>query len=227
LRWDKSVESPKERDEKLRQLAKSKTNLEKQLESLGHLERLRPKLSSLEYDLAHKTIRESPSTAVLKRTMSGTSLRLKTRSELMAAVIINLILDKVFVVIEEKRKTEEKHHCQHSHLSPVTRSRSQKLPSVVKWRPSDNITNCFKCSINFTWYRRKHHCRACGEVFCDTCSQLRRKIPRLNYFLPVRVCESCHMALEEEEEEEKVEKDVINFTVNMTPTVERVRSNSF
>ena len=29
--------------------------------------------------------------------------------------------------------------------------------------------NCSKCSRRFTAFFRRHHCRACGLVFCGTC----------------------------------------------------------
>ena len=53
------------------------------------------------------------------------------------------------------------------------------LPNEIKliqrrkihvWIRDEAITNCYKCKDMFTFYNRKHHCRACGRIFCNTCS---------------------------------------------------------
>ena len=38
----------------------------------------------------------------------------------------------------------------------------------------------------------KHHCRACGEGFCDECSSCSRPVPERGWADPVRVCKSCY-----------------------------------
>ena len=38
---------------------------------------------------------------------------------------------------------------------------------------------------------RRHHCRACGNIFCASCSQYQSTIPELGYFRPTRVCKMC------------------------------------
>ncbi|OQS01117.1 hypothetical protein ACHHYP_01808 [Achlya hypogyna] len=47
---------------------------------------------------------------------------------------------------------------------------------------------CTICLKNFTFIRRKHHCRLCGDVFCATCS-IGRNRPEIGD--SVRVCASC------------------------------------
>jgi hypothetical protein len=39
------------------------------------------------------------------------------------------------------------------------------------WRPDDTTTNCGKCGEAFTFFNRRHHCRACGHIFCGNCCQ--------------------------------------------------------
>ncbi|CAN0212412.1 unnamed protein product, partial [Ectocarpus fasciculatus] len=29
---------------------------------------------------------------------------------------------------------------------------------------------CYGCNSPFTMFRRRHHCRVCGQIFCHTCS---------------------------------------------------------
>ncbi|OWZ09929.1 Myotubularin [Phytophthora megakarya] len=41
---------------------------------------------------------------------------------------------------------------------------------------------------------RRHHCRRCGNVFCDTCSSARMPLVNTGFFTPVRVCAKCSVA---------------------------------
>ena len=49
----------------------------------------------------------------------------------------------------------------------------------VMWIPSENVTKCYNCGIQFSMLNRKHHCRMCGRVFCNECSSGRSKIPSI------------------------------------------------
>ena len=40
-----------------------------------------------------------------------------------------------------------------------------------KWLESCEVEWCTKCSSNFNFLTRKHHCRLCGYVYCDKCSR--------------------------------------------------------
>jgi len=40
----------------------------------------------------------------------------------------------------------------------------------VVWMPDEAIDGCLKCSKPFTFLRRRHHCRACGLIFCAECA---------------------------------------------------------
>ncbi|XP_053553750.1 zinc finger FYVE domain-containing protein 1 [Bombina bombina] len=61
------------------------------------------------------------------------------------------------------------------------------------WKPNSQILTCTKCRIPFKDNDTKHHCRACGEGFCDTCSSKSRPVPERGWGIsPVRVCDSCY-----------------------------------
>ena len=60
-----------------------------------------------------------------------------------------------------------------------------------KWVPDENAKNCYGCQKEFTTVRRRHHCRSCGEIFCQKCSKHKIKIADLAINKPVRVCKSC------------------------------------
>ena len=51
--------------------------------------------------------------------------------------------------------------------------------SAAIWIPSKNITYCYGCKCEFSMWRRKHHCRACGRVFCHSCANNWGYIPSL------------------------------------------------
>ncbi|XP_070595256.1 RUN and FYVE domain-containing protein 1 isoform X4 [Erythrolamprus reginae] len=61
------------------------------------------------------------------------------------------------------------------------------------WLKDDEATNCKQCEQAFSISRRKHHCRNCGHIFCNTCSSNELALP--SYPKPVRVCDTCHTLL--------------------------------
>ena len=46
-----------------------------------------------------------------------------------------------------------------------------------KWVDSNLIHRCQLCETSFSFLNRKHHCRACGGVFCSTCCNRYIEIP--------------------------------------------------
>ncbi|KAF8766577.1 Hepatocyte growth factor-regulated tyrosine like protein [Argiope bruennichi] len=50
---------------------------------------------------------------------------------------------------------------------------------------------CHRCRTQFTVVQRKHHCRNCGQIFCQKCSSRSCPIPRFGIEKDVRVCEGC------------------------------------
>ncbi|XP_031637351.1 zinc finger FYVE domain-containing protein 1-like isoform X2 [Contarinia nasturtii] len=60
------------------------------------------------------------------------------------------------------------------------------------WKPNVEIINCHGCKTNFDQTGlRRHHCRACGEGFCNPCSASMVPVPARGWNSPVRVCNSC------------------------------------
>ncbi|XP_024921493.1 zinc finger FYVE domain-containing protein 9 isoform X1 [Cynoglossus semilaevis] len=62
------------------------------------------------------------------------------------------------------------------------------------WIPDAEAQVCMKCGTKFTFTKRRHHCRACGKVFCALCSSLKFRLTHLDG-KEGRVCVSCHSAL--------------------------------
>nr|CAG4647016.1 EOG090X05AE [Megafenestra aurita] len=56
------------------------------------------------------------------------------------------------------------------------------------WSDGDN---CHRCRVQFSVIVRKHHCRACGQVFCGKCTPRSCTLPKFGIEKEVRVCEDC------------------------------------
>eukprot|EP01064_Diplonema_japonicum_P003465 TRINITY_DN1222_c0_g1_i3.p1 TRINITY_DN1222_c0_g1~~TRINITY_DN1222_c0_g1_i3.p1 ORF type:complete len:592 (+),score=90.42 TRINITY_DN1222_c0_g1_i3:55-1776(+) len=65
------------------------------------------------------------------------------------------------------------------------------------WVSDESSENCFLCQNAFKWYRRRHHCRCCGQLMCYECTKERRVIEEMGYSTPVRVCIACSEQLVE------------------------------
>ncbi|KAL0134169.1 hypothetical protein PUN28_001182 [Cardiocondyla obscurior] len=63
----------------------------------------------------------------------------------------------------------------------------------VTWANDRMVTQCKGCSREFNMTRRKHHCRNCGNIFCNACSDNTTVLP--NSAKPVRVCDECYVFL--------------------------------
>uniref|UniRef100_A0A674MC03 WD repeat and FYVE domain containing 2 n=1 Tax=Takifugu rubripes TaxID=31033 RepID=A0A674MC03_TAKRU len=76
-----------------------------------------------------------------------------------------------------------------------------------EWLDSDS---CQKCEQPFFWNfkqmwdskkigLRQHHCRKCGQAVCGKCSSKRSTIPLMGFEFEVRVCDSCHESITDED----------------------------
>ena len=45
------------------------------------------------------------------------------------------------------------------------------------WIPDARVQRCFACNVQFSMFKRKHHCRSCGRIFCAACTSYREKLP--------------------------------------------------
>eukprot|EP00051_Salpingoeca_urceolata_P002789 m.52773 g.52773 ORF g.52773 m.52773 type:complete len:741 (+) comp12329_c0_seq1:1330-3552(+) len=66
------------------------------------------------------------------------------------------------------------------------------LHSGVKAPVWVDSAECHGCGAPFSFTRRKHHCRNCGQIVCNTCSSKRLPLPELGIKSKVRVCGKCH-----------------------------------
>ncbi|GJM85388.1 hypothetical protein PR202_ga01833 [Eleusine coracana subsp. coracana] len=53
-----------------------------------------------------------------------------------------------------------------------------------------DASHCQGCSVQFSFFTRKHHCQRCGGLFCSGCTQQRMNL-RGQGDSPVRICDPC------------------------------------
>lgn len=78
---------------------------------------------------------------------------------------------------------------------------AEKAPD---WRDGEL---CHRCRVAFTTFNRKHHCRACGQVFCAKCTGRNSIIPKFGIEKEVRVCDSCYEQINKPTGEKKAGED--------------------
>ncbi|NXQ29338.1 ZFY16 protein, partial [Alaudala cheleensis] len=72
---------------------------------------------------------------------------------------------------------------------------SHKTPPALSWKqplwiPDSEAPNCMNCQAKFTFTKRRHHCRACGKVFCGSCCKRKCKLHYMEK--EARVCTGCY-----------------------------------
>ena len=74
---------------------------------------------------------------------------------------------------------------------PGSSGRRKLLLERPTWESDDASETCRGCGSLFSISLRKHHCRSCGTLCCNSCSTSRMPVPYLAYFDPQRVCDDC------------------------------------
>ncbi|KAA1119518.1 1-phosphatidylinositol-3-phosphate 5-kinase [Puccinia graminis f. sp. tritici] len=70
------------------------------------------------------------------------------------------------------------------------------------WLPDKDVRECYDCAVAFTSWRRKHHCRICGAIFCSQCASNLVPGNRFASSGYIRVCNICLAKLEPQSQEQ-------------------------
>ncbi|KEG13660.1 zinc finger protein, predicted [Trypanosoma grayi] len=62
--------------------------------------------------------------------------------------------------------------------------------SFKVWQPDDSTNSCMICHAPIGRFSR-HHCRRCGRLVCNQCSDTRAVIPALGFKGTVKICDDC------------------------------------
>eukprot|EP01060_Flectonema_neradi_P025248 TRINITY_DN34074_c0_g1_i1.p1 TRINITY_DN34074_c0_g1~~TRINITY_DN34074_c0_g1_i1.p1 ORF type:complete len:504 (+),score=103.37 TRINITY_DN34074_c0_g1_i1:94-1605(+) len=79
-----------------------------------------------------------------------------------------------------------------SDSSSSSSSKNQTLKAV--WQPDNERKDCNVCNTKFTIHRRRHHCRKCLLLVCNSCSRHRAVVPGSGSNAEERICSPCYFA---------------------------------
>ncbi|XP_046558103.1 zinc finger FYVE domain-containing protein 21-like [Haliotis rubra] len=85
----------------------------------------------------------------------------------------------------------------HSGLRMVCMNANDTSPFTLpepQWIPDADMGFCMNrnCQAKFDFMKRRHHCRRCGKVYCNTCCDKKLPLPRMCFVDPVRHCNNCY-----------------------------------
>ncbi|OXB76202.1 UNVERIFIED_CONTAM: hypothetical protein H355_016780 [Colinus virginianus] len=201
----KQMEERLQHAEKARQAAEERCNKMKQ-ELASRLDTYRQQMSQL--DSKCSTLEKELKSEKEQRQ----TLQRELHQEKDAASLLKTELEQMEGLKKELRKLQEEKQqlekvCEEQeqalqemglHLSQ-SKLKMEDIKEVNKalkghtWLKDDEATHCKQCEKEFSISRRKHHCRNCGDIFCNTCSSNELALP--SYPKPVRVCDTCHTLL--------------------------------
>ncbi|AMD22153.1 HGL187Wp [Eremothecium sinecaudum] len=69
--------------------------------------------------------------------------------------------------------------------------RNRGILSKDYWMKDESAKECFACAKAFSTFRRKHHCRICGQIFCSSCTFLMHG-DKFGHSGKMRICNNCY-----------------------------------
>ncbi|KAI5088822.1 pleckstrin-like domain-containing family F member 1 [Silurus meridionalis] len=101
-------------------------------------------------------------------------------------------------VMEKQAWMEHIERCRVERLKQLGLSAESLKPFAATWIPDTASAVCMRCSEPFNVTQRRHHCRHCGFVVCNSCSKGRAILSHISS-KPVRVCRLCEKSLHEKD----------------------------
>ncbi|KAF8079063.1 hypothetical protein FPV67DRAFT_1467356 [Lyophyllum atratum] len=113
-------------------------------------------------------------------------------------------------------KTATSLHRSGSVSKVIRRIRGEGL-SRDYWMDDENCKECYDCKSVFSTWRRKHHCRICGQIFCSRCASNIIKGSRFGHDGMVRVCNLCLEKLATVDEDDDDDRRSVVSSVTSFP----------
>lgn len=85
------------------------------------------------------------------------------------------------------------------------------------WMDDEHCKECYDCKSVFTTWRRKHHCRVCGQIFCSRCAANIISSSRFGQEGMIRVCNLCLQVLEDEGLDDDDDKRSVTSAATSAP----------
>ncbi|KAJ1301507.1 hypothetical protein OPQ81_008761 [Rhizoctonia solani] len=98
----------------------------------------------------------------------------------------------------------------------IRRLRGEGL-SQDYWMDDKHCKECYDCKSVFTTWRRKHHCRVCGQIFCSRCASNIISSSRFGQEGMIRVCNLCLQVLEDEGLDDDDDKRSVTSAATSAP----------
>ncbi|ODO05657.1 hypothetical protein I350_04716 [Cryptococcus amylolentus CBS 6273] len=95
-------------------------------------------------------------------------------------------------------------------MSRIVRRMKGEGLSKQYWMADEHCKECYDCKSLFTAWRRKHHCRICGQIFCSRCASNIINARRFGKEGVLRVCNLCLKIMEEYKEDDEDDRRSIN-----------------
>ncbi|XP_046860568.1 RUN and FYVE domain-containing protein 2-like [Xenia sp. Carnegie-2017] len=190
----------KEMDYRFNELMKEKNSLEETMEQISQqLVICESKRNALEVDLKIERDWRSGLQEELTRVnenLSQMEVRVREYEELKQKYFsleeTHEDLKKAFFE-QETALVEMGNTLSSSHLKVVEMKEAHQSMKEMKWADDKDADYCQLCKQVFSISRRKHHCRNCGGIYCNSCSDNLMPLP--SSAKPVRVCDVCYNML--------------------------------
>ncbi|KAF2452352.1 hypothetical protein BDY21DRAFT_382883 [Lineolata rhizophorae] len=97
------------------------------------------------------------------------------------------------------------HHRNNTEVLPnaVFSQMRRRILGKEFWMRDENAKDCFYCGDTFSTFRRKHHCRTCGQIFDAKCTSLITGTP-FGQSGSLRVCKPCEAIIQGNDDDSSV-----------------------
>ncbi|XP_029639814.1 uncharacterized protein LOC115214902 isoform X2 [Octopus sinensis] len=96
---------------------------------------------------------------------------------------------------QQLQQQQQQQQQQDQEVSEGDRTSHSQIGAVAPvWVPDADAPNCMQCEAKFRFTKRRHHCRACGKVFCSACCSMKTKLQYMEN-KEARVCLACHQLI--------------------------------
>ncbi|KAI8925782.1 hypothetical protein BC831DRAFT_459437 [Entophlyctis helioformis] len=101
-----------------------------------------------------------------------------------------------------------------SPMKLLNRIRNLRSTGITKdyWMRDEKVKECYDCKQPFTTFRRRHHCRICGQIFCRKCAS--SIVPGERFGVgAIRVCNFCLKIMDDFRREGPLQPDPATVSI--------------